>query len=128
MDRRTRDYRPASDSLEARVVMAVPPQIEFIHLGLFGSLGSQPARPNTPVAPYGATSSPTFIDPSVTIKNAMWIAVGSSDYIAPWASLDARNGLMGSGSQTPIHAQAHPLAHPATAPGRTPEPPTRTRL
>jgi carbonic anhydrase/acetyltransferase-like protein (isoleucine patch superfamily) len=110
--RKTRDHRPASESLEARLVLAVPPQIEFIHLGLFGSLGSQPARPNTPVAPYGATSTPTFIDPSVTIKNASQIAVGSSDYVAPWASLDARNGLMEIGSKTTIQDNAHLIANP----------------
>jgi carbonic anhydrase/acetyltransferase-like protein (isoleucine patch superfamily) len=110
--RKTRDHRPASESLEARLVLAVPPQIEFIHLGLFGSLGSQPARPNTPVAPFGATSTPTFIDPSVTIKNASQIAIGSSDYVAPWASLDATNGLMEIGSKTTIQDNAHLIANP----------------
>jgi carbonic anhydrase/acetyltransferase-like protein (isoleucine patch superfamily) len=110
--RKSRDHRPASESLEARLVLAVPPQIEFIHLGLFGSLGSQPARPNTPVAPYGATATPTFIDPSVMIKNASEIAIGSSDYVAPWAMLDATNGLMEIGSKTTIQDNAHLIANP----------------
>jgi carbonic anhydrase/acetyltransferase-like protein (isoleucine patch superfamily) len=116
--RRRRGYRPASEIMEARTVLSgglVAPPVSFIHLGLYGALGAQLARPNTPVAPYGATSTASFVDPSVTIKNGNHIVVGTKDYIAPWATLDGRQGIIQVGNSTTIQDNATLVAN--TVPG-----------
>lgn len=115
--RRRRGYRPASEIMEARTVLSglVPPPVEFIHLGIYGSLGSQLARPNTPVAPYGATTNASFVDPSASIKNGTHIVVGQKDYIAPWAALDGRHGIIEIGDSSTVQDNATLIAN--TVPG-----------
>lgn len=112
--RRRRDYRPASEIMEARTVLSgglVAPPVEFIHLGLYGALGAQLARPNTPVAPYGATTTASFVDPSANIENGHHIVVGTKDYIAPWATLDGRQGIIEVGNSTTIQDNATLIAN-----------------
>jgi carbonic anhydrase/acetyltransferase-like protein (isoleucine patch superfamily) len=117
-DRRARDYRPVTESLEARTVLSLtPPYVEFLHQALFGSLGSQPVRPNTPVAPFSATSKPTFIDPTVSIVAGTRMALGTSDYVAPNARLDARGGFIQVGSNSTIQDNANLVANPSRIPG-----------
>jgi carbonic anhydrase/acetyltransferase-like protein (isoleucine patch superfamily) len=117
-DRHARDYRPAPEPLEARTVMSglVAPQVELRHLGLFGSLGAQLARPNLPVAPFPLASITglSFIDPSITIRGGTGIVVGTKDYLAPWASLDARNGEILIGSGTTVQDNATLVANKST--------------
>jgi len=111
-DRRARGYRPATESLEARTVLSrlIAPPVELFHNVLFGTLGSQPLRPNTPVAPYAAASNPTFIDPSVAILAGGRIAVGARDYVAPYALLDARLAQIQVGSGTTVQDNARVVA------------------
>lgn len=116
--RRRRDYRPASEIMEARTVLSgglVAPPVEFIHLGIYGALGAQLARPNTPVAPYGATTTASFVDPSAKIQNGTHVVVGTKDYIAPWATLDGRKGIIEIGNSTTIQDNATLIAN--TGPG-----------
>lgn len=111
--RRPRGYRPTSEILEARTVLSglVAPPVEFIHLGLYGSLGAQLARPNTPVAPYGATTTASFVDPSANIENGHHIVVGTKDYIAPWATLDGRQGIIEIGNSSTVQDNATLVAN-----------------
>jgi carbonic anhydrase/acetyltransferase-like protein (isoleucine patch superfamily) len=115
--RRRRDYRPASEIMEARTVLSglVAPPVEFIHLGLYGALGAQLARPNTPVAPYGASKDASFVDPSAKIQNGTHIVVGTNDYIAPWATLDGRKGIIEIGNASTVQDNATLVAN--TGPG-----------
>ncbi len=119
MDRtkRRRGYRPAAEIMEARTVLSglVAPPVEFIHLGIYGALGAQLARPNTPVAPYGATTTASFVDPSADIENGHHIVVGTTDYIAPWATLDGRKGIIEIGNSSTIQDNATLVAN--TVPG-----------
>ena len=117
-DRRARDYRPATESLEARTVLSfTPPYVEQLHIALFGTLGSQPVRPNTPVAPATAASKPTFFDPTDTIIAGRNIAFGKSDYVAPDIRLDARGGFIVAGAGTTIQDNATLIANPSKIPG-----------
>ena len=111
--RRPRGYRPASEIMEARTVLSglVAPPVEFIHLGLYGSLGAQLAHPNTPVAPYGATTTASFVDPSANIENGHHIVVGTTDYIAPWATLDGRQGIIEIGNSSTVQDNATLVAN-----------------
>jgi carbonic anhydrase/acetyltransferase-like protein (isoleucine patch superfamily) len=115
MDRtkRRRGYRPASEILEERTVLSglVAPPVEFIHLGIYGSLGAQLARPNTPVAPYGATTTASFVDSSANIENGHHIVVGTTDYIAPWATLDGRRGIIEIGNASTVQDNATLVAN-----------------
>ncbi len=121
MDRtkRRRGYRPASETMEGRTVLSglVAPPVEFIHLGIYGSLGAQLARPNTPVAPYGATTNASFVDSSASIKNGTHIVVGTTDYIGPWATLDGRQGIIEIGNSSTVQDNATLIAN--TSPGNT---------
>jgi len=113
-DRRARHYRASTESLEARTVLSqTAPYVELLHNVLFGTLGSQPSRPNTPVAPFAATSNPTFFDPSGSIIAGNRMAFGTRDYVAPFAKLDARNGFIEVGSSTTIQDNATLIANPA---------------
>ncbi len=111
--RRRRDYRPASEIMEARTVLSglVAPPVEFIHLGIYGTLGAQLARPNTPVAPYGATKDASFVDNSASIKNGHHIVVGTNDYIGPWATLDGRQGIILLGNSSTVQDNATLVAN-----------------
>lgn len=112
--RRPRGYRPASEIMEARTVLSgglVAPPVEFIHLGLFGALGAQLSRPNTPVAPYGATTTASFVDNSAAIKNGNHVVVGTTDYIGPWATLDGRRGIIEIGNSSTIQDNATLIAN-----------------
>lgn len=82
------------------------PGVELVHIGIFGLLGAQLARPNTPVAPYGATKNATFIDPSAAIVAGNNVVVGAKDYVAPWATLNARRGTIEIGSGSTIQDNA----------------------
>ena len=90
----------------------VAPQVGLRHLGLFGSLGAQLSRPNTPVAPFplASVTGLSFVDPSVTIRGGTGIVVGTKDYFAPWASLDARRGTILIGSGTTVQDNASLVA------------------
>ena len=113
-DRRARDYRPSNESLETRTVMSLtPPYVEFLHNVLFKSLGSQAERPNTPVAPFAATSKATFFDPTDSITAGSRIVLGSGDYVAPFVSLDGRGGFIEVGSNTTIQDNATLVANPS---------------
>jgi carbonic anhydrase/acetyltransferase-like protein (isoleucine patch superfamily) len=114
--RRRRVYRPATEIMEARTVLSgglVAPPVSFIHLGIYGSLGAQLARPNTPVAPYGATSTASFVDPSANIQNGHHIVVGTKDYIAPWSTLDGRLGIIQIGNSSTVQDNATLIANAA---------------
>ncbi len=117
-DRRARDYRPATESLETRTVLSLtPPYVEFLHNALYGSLGSQPVRPNTPVAPFATPANPSFFDPTVRIVAGTRMAFGTRDYVAPFASLDARNGFIVAGTSTTIQDNATLIANPSKIAG-----------
>ncbi|HEY2155864.1 MAG TPA: hypothetical protein VGH33_09555 [Isosphaeraceae bacterium] len=101
--------------MEGRTVLSglVAPPVEFIHLGIYGSLGAQLARPNTPVAPYGATTTASFVDSSAKIENGTHIVVGTTDYIAPWATLDGRQGIIEIGNSSTVQDNATLVANTA---------------
>ena len=116
-ERHARGYKPASESLETRVVLTSlkviqAPHVQLLHNAFFGSLGYQLARPNAPVAPFAATSKPTFVDPSVAIIKGKNIAIGQSDYVAPNTILDASNGYLLIGTGSSIGSAANVQANP----------------
>ncbi len=117
--KRRRGYRPAAEIMEGRTVLSglVAPPVEFIHLGIYGSLGAQLERPNTPVAPYGATTTASFVDKSASILNGRHIVVGTTDYIGPWATLDGRQGIILFGNGSTVQDNATLIAN--TIPGNT---------
>ena len=82
--------------------------------------GIPPIRPNTPVLPYGIASKlATFIDPTSQINNGYAVIVGSPDFIAPYASLNAHGGIIKIGDDSDILDNASIVAnplHPHTAP------------
>jgi carbonic anhydrase/acetyltransferase-like protein (isoleucine patch superfamily) len=60
------------------------------------------------------TTGASFIDPSVTIRGGTGIVVGSKDYFAPWASLDARKGVILIGSGTTVQDNTQLIATRST--------------
>ena len=82
---RPRACRPATESLEGRVVLsgAGLSPAQAVHNALFGTYGVQASRPNTPVLPFEATTTPSFIDPSVAVLSGLNVAVGTSTLRCP---------------------------------------------
>jgi len=93
--------------MEGRLLLSrstVPP-VNFNHPYLH-PLGVPLVRPNTPVAPYGALSTPvasskaSFIDPTVHIVNGNHVIINYRSFVGPFVTLDASSGFIkiGNGS------------------------------
>jgi carbonic anhydrase/acetyltransferase-like protein (isoleucine patch superfamily) len=84
--------------MEGRFLLSAIPSYP-IHQLLTNPPGFQPIRPNTPVLPYGIVNrKATFIDTTVHIINGKHIVIGTQDYVAPFANLNATSGFIKIGS------------------------------
>jgi carbonic anhydrase/acetyltransferase-like protein (isoleucine patch superfamily) len=101
--------------MEGRLVLSTIPPIN-LHHPFVHPLGFEAARPNTPLAPYGAASKlASYIDPSVTIVHGEHVIVGYKDFIGPFASLIAPTGLIKIGSSSSILDNAQIISNPTGA-------------
>ena len=118
--RSRRAFRPVSESIEARTLLSIglDPAVAILRSP---PIGTHPVRPNTPVLPFGApASTATFIDPTARIVEGKRIQVGSKDFIAPYATLDAAGGFLKIGSGSAILDNATLTAATTRTPGVTP--------
>ncbi len=81
--------------------------------------GYPPVRPNTPVLPYGAgTGAPTFIDTSARLENPQNIIISWLVYVAPFATVDARGGIVKIGVGSSILDNTNLIAKPTGSTGK----------
>jgi carbonic anhydrase/acetyltransferase-like protein (isoleucine patch superfamily) len=96
------------------VLSTIPPinlRHPFVH-----PIGFSAARPNTPVAPYGASHTlASFIDPSVGIVHGEHVIVGYKDFIGPYAKIDASTGIIKIGDGSSILDNATIVSNPTGA-------------
>ncbi len=123
--RRSVRVQPWSEVLERKQLLrrgSFPPYVSQAELKtlLHDPVGNPAVRPNTPVLTYGAPSkTATFIDPAAQINNGYAVIVGSPDFIAPYASLNAHGGIIKIGDDSDILDNASIVAnplHPHTSP------------
>ena len=119
--RESRSFRPSQERLESRLVMSgntsVPAEVQAM---LAGAVGHNAARPNTPVLPlFQAFAIASFIDPSVSITNGKQVIVRQKDYVAPYATLNAKNGEIAIGSSSTIQDNAELIANPSHLSGKS---------
>lgn len=115
--RRAPRFRPGAERVEARELLSgipaylrgIPPELEAT---LRTGVATHLVRPNTPVAPFGAPSSPTFIDPSVRLLRGFQVLVGARTYVAPFVLLDARAGYIKIGSGSNVLDNATIVGNP----------------
>jgi carbonic anhydrase/acetyltransferase-like protein (isoleucine patch superfamily) len=115
--RRSPRFRPEAQRVEGRQLLSglptslqgIPPELEDV---LRTGVAIHLVRPNTPVAPFGAPSSPTFVDPSVRLRRGFQSLVGSKTYIAPFALLDASAGYIKIGSGSNVQDNATIVGNP----------------
>ena len=118
-------FRPACDPLEPRIALSgvayhpgpgLPAgftSISFFHQVLQNPPGFPPVRPNTPVVPFGAgPNTASFVDVTTHVFNGRHIIIGPLVYVAPFATLDARNGYVKVGSGSTIGDNSKILANP----------------
>jgi carbonic anhydrase/acetyltransferase-like protein (isoleucine patch superfamily) len=120
--RRARGYRPEAESCEARLLLSLahlPPSELAALRPLYAPGYVHPIRPNTPALPFGQSAdSSTFLDTSVRVFDGNSIVVGRNSYLAPYATLDARRGLMKVGAGSFVGDNATLVANPDGQPGR----------
>jgi carbonic anhydrase/acetyltransferase-like protein (isoleucine patch superfamily) len=83
-------------------------------LHLLKSLGSfQAVRPNTPVLPFGATSSvASFIDTTARIIHGQHVLVGLKSFVGPYTTLNATSGFIKIGNASDVLDNATILSNP----------------
>src|SRR3954447_20944967 len=121
-DRRgSRAFRPGPGRLESRLVMSSHASIAAdVQALLKKAGGGAPIRPNTPVVPLEApTATASFIDPTVRVVSGKRQTVGQKDYIAPFVTLNAKNGYIVIGSSSSIEDGARLIANPHRQSGLT---------
>ncbi|HWE37938.1 MAG TPA: carbonic anhydrase/acetyltransferase [Isosphaeraceae bacterium] len=115
--RRSSRFRPEAQRVEGRQLLSglpaylrgIPPELEqTLRTGVAIHL----VRPNTPVAPFGAPSSPTFVDPSVRLRRGFQTLIGSKSYVAPFALLDASAGYIKIGTGSNVLDNATIVGNP----------------
>ena len=106
-------FRPAHEACEPRLLLS----------GSKASVGTHPselARPNIPVAPYGASlTTVSFIDLTASIVAGTRASIGQQSLIGPYARVDARGGHIEIGDNSAIldNATVKVSAGPGARPG-----------
>ena len=107
-------YHLSGERLEDRRLMSVSKMVSALELN---PIALPAVHPNTPVMPFATpTKKASFIDPTVTIENGNSVVVSFQSYVAPYATLDARNGgaiKIGDGSN--VLDSARLVANPGHA-------------
>lgn len=123
--RSSKSFRPGCDPLEERLALSAVAyhpgpglpegftSTTFFHQVLQNPPGFPPVRPNTPVVPYGAgPNTASFVDVTTHVFNGQHVIISSLVYVAPFATLDARNGYVKVGSGSTIGDNSKILANP----------------
>ncbi len=107
-------YHHSGERLEDRRLMSVSKMVSALELD---PVALPAVHPNTPVMPFATpTKKASFIDPTVTIENGNSVVISFQSYVAPYATLDGRNGgaiKIGDGSD--VLDSARLVANPGHA-------------
>jgi carbonic anhydrase/acetyltransferase-like protein (isoleucine patch superfamily) len=75
--------------------------------------GFQPIRPNTPVLPYGASSSSaSFLDTTVQVTNGQHTFIGYQNFVAPYVRLNSASGFIKIGNGSDIQDNSQIISNP----------------
>jgi carbonic anhydrase/acetyltransferase-like protein (isoleucine patch superfamily) len=111
--RRECRFRPAGEPCENRLLLSSAAADILDQAGFY-----RPIRPNTPVLPYGsASSTATFIDPTVRVQSGERIAIASKTFVGPYAALVGNGGYIKVGVGAAIDDNSRILANPNHSPG-----------
>ena len=108
--RRPVRYSPCKDCLEERRLLS---QIAMVSKLQLTPVAFPAIHPNTPVLPFATPSKKaTFIDPTVQLESSSSAVISFQSYIAPYATLNSRNGAIKIGDGSDILDSAQLVANP----------------